>query len=130
PISRCFSCLGLMLRYPMTTGRSRYRYSSTRRSVRCSCDNQLSLASSRVMTQGLVTFVWTKGNTGRVYQAQVPHAPGKSLKQYLHENPLKQYSLLSLVKVHRIVNASGTKIKLTSIPESGGVVVFQHVARG
>lgn len=55
---------------------------------------------------------------------ELPWLPGKRVKHYTMEQPLRQYGVGALVKKCRIYNSAQQRIKLTYVPKVGEVIVF------
>lgn len=70
-----------------------------------------------------VTIVWPSEG-GRSGIVELPWLPGKRVKHYTMEQPLRQYGVGALVKKCRIYNSAQQRIKLTYVPKVGEVIVF------
>ena len=70
-----------------------------------------------------VTIVWPSEG-GRSGIVELPWLPGKRVKHYTMQPPLRQYGVGALVKKCRIYNSAQQRIKLSYVPAEGDVIVF------
>lgn len=80
----------------------------------------------------VVTFRWfdTKDSTRpRFATCAVPWVKNKKVQGYLHDQPLRSYSLIRLWLKSRTVNAEGRKIKLCYVPRPGDTIFFSPAMR-
>lgn len=75
-----------------------------------------------------VTFIWPRGpQTGIL---SVAWKKGCSIKQYLHEQPLRQFPLLSMWRRCRKLNKKRQRVqRLSYVPIPGDVIVFQRLRK-
>lgn len=59
--------------------------------------------------------------------ATLPCTPGKTLKMYFHEQPLRDQHLLGMRSHCRLMDQHGHKIKLNYTPKPGDTVVLRRV---
>ena len=72
-----------------------------------------------------VTIVWPSEG-GRSGIVELPWLPGKRVKHYTMQPPLRQYGVGALVKKCRIYNSAQQRIKLSYVPAEGGRHRFRH----
>lgn len=62
-------------------------------------------------------------------QVEVPWVKGKALKQYIREQPLKQYHIISKLQTHKFYNAERECVKQYYMPAPGDSIVLIPVKR-
>ena len=81
------------------------------------------------MSLSLVTFVWPDRNVGRTGICHMEWRKGWTVKQYLHSQPLREYTLLAMWKRCKAYNSDKERVRLRDIPKPGSAVVLQRVKR-
>lgn len=75
-----------------------------------------------------VTFIWP-GPGGRTGTCHMRWQKGLTVKQYLHQQPLRDYPLLGMWKRSKAYNRNKKKVKLSYVPCPGDAIVLFRSAR-
>jgi hypothetical protein len=74
----------------------------------------------------IVTFLFP-GPGNRTGCCHMPWRKGRTVQQYLHQQPLRGQGLLGMWEHCKTVNRNSTKVKLYYSPVAGDVIVMRRV---